>query len=368
MKEATLHGAASLLARFAAIALALSVALALSGCAGEAPQKEEAPADSDVPAVEQAPELSAGTYDVLEKDGEWLAEFEPFYRLDLDSSTAWQGELENLRIITEGWYELGEAKEKYNLDPNYDLSLEGLDTMNASASGQFSEPQFRELADTLREAAGDKQIVIVDLREESHYLLNGVSISYFKLHNWVNLGMSLEEIEAAEEDAFGSLVGQTITAYVEDDEVKQEDQLEMTVETAMSEKELVESEGFEYLRLDCTDHAWPMPSEIDAFIEYVKGIDTENTWFHFHCHAGSGRTGTFMMLYDKMLNPEIPAQDIMYRQAKMGSNYPLYLGDADSYKAPLYAEKADMAPLLFQYVEENHATNYEVSWSEWLAN
>lgn len=149
-----------------------------------------------------------------------------------------------------------------NIDMEYEVSTDGLDTLNASASGQFSEQQFRLLADTLREVAGDKQM--------------------------------------------------------------------------------------------------------DAFIEFTKTVDLDNTWFHFHCHAGSGRTGTFMMLYDKMKNPQISEKDIFYRQFRMGSNYPLYPGSEDSYKYPLYGGKAEMAPLLMQYVEENYSDNYATSWSDWL--
>lgn len=338
-------------------ALAAALALLLVGCGESQPEAEPEP---------EAALVSAGVELVLEEDGEWLESYEPFYRIDVDSSTAWQEDLDNLRIITEGWYELGEAKEKYNFDPDYVVDMTGMDNLNASASAQYSEQQFRDLADTLREAADGKDIVIVDLREESHYLLNGISISYFSLHNWGNLGLDLAAVKAAEEEVFGSLEGQTITAYVEDDEEKQEDQLEITVESAMSEEELVLSEGFTYLRIDCIDHVWPEPADIDAFIEYTKSVDLDNTWFHFHCHSGSGRAGTFMLLLDKMKNPEVSDKDIMYRQAMTGSNYPLYLGDGDSYKHPLYAEKAEMAPLLFDYIEENHATNYEVSWSEWL--
>lgn len=335
--------------------LLCSTLLALTSC------KEE-----EIPNEES--KLSAAVEEVLKKDGEWRDSFEEFYRIDCDSSTAWQGEIEGLRIITKDRYQLGEAKEKYNLDKNYPVSLEGLDDLNASASAQFSVDQFRELADTLREVADGKKIVIVDLREESHYFLNGISISRFGLHNWGNLGMNLTEVEAEEKKDFGSLVGTVVTAYSRDDEEKLEDHLVLDVETAISEKELVESEGFEYLRLDCTDHVWPDAEEIDEFINYVKKLDTDNLWFHFHCAGGSGRTGAFMMIYDKMKNPTVSDKDILYRQTMMGSNYPLYLGEGDSYKDPLYKEKAEMAPLIFDYIKENHKSNYEISWSEWLKN
>lgn len=318
--------------------------------------------DSDI-------KLTPGIEEVLKQDAELLASYEQFYRIDLDSTTAYKDELEAVRIITAGMYELGEAKEKYGLDPNYEIDLKGLDTLNVSASAQFSEAQFCELADTLREVAGDKKIVIVDLREESHYLVNGISLSRFSLHNWANLGLSLDEITEKEQADFTSLLGKTIKAYSRDgDERLDDDYIELTVESVMSERELVESEGFTYLRIPCTDHVWPTSEEIDAFIDYVKSVDVENTWFHFHCAAGKGRTGTFVMLYDKMKNPDVSMKDILYRQSKMSSNYPLFRGESDDgYKIPLYNEKADMTPLLFEYVEKNYQNDYETSFTEWLA-
>lgn len=319
-----------------------------------------------VPATDATVYAGPGVEAVLENEPGMLENFEPFLRIDNDYADSWSWELDNLRIFSEGMYQLGTAKEKYQLDLTYPVSTEGLDDLNISASAQFSEKQFRELADTLRAVAGDKEIIIVDLREESHYFLNGIPISHFKLHNWVNLGLPREQIETAEKEYFEALVGKTVTAYMEDDEAKQDEQLEITVETAMSERELVESEGFTYLRLAVTDHAWPTPDEIDQFIRYVQEVGMEDTWFHFHCYAGQGRTGAYMALYDKMKNPDIPAQDILYRHAMTGSNYPLYLGSEGSYKQPLYAEKSNMMPLLMQYVEENHADNYTITWSEWI--
>lgn len=314
-----------------------------------------------------APSVATGVDKVLEKDGETLKNFEAFLRVDNDSSTAWLGEIENLRIFAEGRYELGEAKEKYGLDTEYHVSTEGLDTLHASASAQFSVPQFEALADTLREVAGDKQIIIVDLREESHAFLNGASVSVFKLHNWGNLGLSLDKIEKDEKEYFHSLLGTEITAWVEDDEVKQEDKLVFTVNDVITEKELVENEGFTYFRLDCTDHAWPTAEEIDRFIAFVKEVGTEDTWFHFHCHAGKGRTGVFLTLYDAIKNPDVPMKDILYRHAMTNSNYPLYTGDPESYKAPLYEEKAEMTPLLFEYLEENGKNDFAVTFAKWLA-
>ena len=306
---------------------------------------------------------AAQTY--YEDNQEAFESYEGFLRLDRDDVEAASGPLGNLRFVTEGEYELGEAEAKYDLDPDYVPSTEGLDTLNISASEQFSESQFHELADELRARADGKQIVIVDLRAESHCFLNGIPVSWQELNNWGNLFLTPEEIEADEAERFEPLLGQTVQA-VGLPAGSSGEPAEIKVTSVTFERELVESEGFTYLRLDCTDHAMPTPAEIDTFIDFVKSIDMDDTWFHFHCVGGKGRTGTFMMLYDKMKNPQVSDKDIMYRHAQMGASYPIYTGSGAN--APMYTEKAELTPLLYQYVEENCEDGYSVSWSEWLAD
>ena len=98
---------------------------------------------------------NTGRYE--KQSGEETAAFEPFIRIDRDDPMAYEKDLANLRIITEGAYELGKPKEKYGIDPEYVPDLTGLDTLNASASAQFNEWQFRRLADTLRTEAEGKE-------------------------------------------------------------------------------------------------------------------------------------------------------------------------------------------------------------------
>ena len=94
----------------------------------------------------------------------------------------------------------------------------------------------------------------------------------------------------------------------------------------------------------------------------------KRSWLHFHGHAGKGRTGIFMMLYDKMKNPGLPMEDIVVRQTLTGSEYPLYSPrSTETFHGRLNVEKLRMMPLLFRYVDENHESGYAVSWSDWLA-
>ena len=294
-----------------------------------------------------------------------VEEIEPFFRMDRDSQAAWKGEVANLRLLTEGKYRFGKASGKYGIDPDFTPSTRGLDTLDISGSAQFSEGQFHALAQVLRKCAKGKAIYVIDLRSESHAFLNGHPISWYAIHNRANAGMSRREVAADEKARFGALVGTTVKAYgmSHDDRT---DSIEIDVRSWQTERKLVKGEGFGYLRIPVLDYSWPTPGQVDAFIDFVKGIDMENTWLHFHCHAGTGRTGIFMMLYDKMKNPTVSMKDIVIRQTLTGSEYPLYSSGSNSFHGVLNAEKARMTPLLFRYVEENCDSNYAVSWSEWL--
>ena len=87
-----------------------------------------------------------------------VAEDEGFFRMDRDSRKAWKGDIANLRILTKGHYKLGKAKHRYRIDPDYIPSTKGLNKLNISGSAQFSEPQFHQLAKTLRKLAKDKRV------------------------------------------------------------------------------------------------------------------------------------------------------------------------------------------------------------------
>ena len=295
-------------------------------------------------------------------------EFEPFYRFDVDSPTAWKEPLKDVRFLTEGAYSLTplseEKLETYGIAPGTVPDEKGMDTLNISGSAEFSEDQFRELAAQLRELAPGKDIYVIDCRIEGHALLNGISVSWYGDHNWANKGMSLEEAEKDEQERFGSLTGKKITAYTVSENAPDKSE-EISVDRWMTEKELVESEGFRYLRLPCQDHSWPYEEAIDTFIDLVQSLDTEQVWLHFHCQAGKSRTGIFMAIYDMMKNPDVAFEDIMLRHAMTGSSYFPY-ADESSDIADVYEFRAKRIRQVYDYIQEMDG-NYTVPWSQWIA-
>ena len=294
--------------------------------------------------------------------------FEPFFRFD-NGLTAWQNPLKNVRFLTRGSYTLtpleADLAEQYGLDPGVMPDTKGMDTLNISGSAEFSENQFRELAERLRELANGKEIWIVDCRIEGHSLLNGISISWYGDRNWAYKGMTLAEAEADESERFGALEGSVVTVYEAKDNVRGES-AEIDVRTVMSEKELVESEGFHYFRLPCQDHSWPYEEAVDQFISFVQALDTDQVWLHFHCHAGKSRTAIFMEIYDMMKNPDVLFEDIMLRHAMTGGSYIPY-ADPESDIAEVYALRARRIRQVYDYLQEMNG-NDTTPWSEWITN
>lgn len=294
------------------------------------------------------------------------SDFEPCFRFD-SGMDAWKNPLKNVRFLTRGEYTLKpidpDIAEKAGLDPDYMPDTKGMDTLNISGSAEFSENHFRELAKRMRELADGKEIWIVDCRIEGHALLNGIAVSWYGDRNWAYKGMTPAEAEADERERFGTLEGTTVTVYEVSGNVKGAS-AEIDVKAVMSEKELAESEGFNYLRLPCQDHSWPDEKAVDQFISFVQTLDTDRVWLHFHCHAGKSRTAIFMAIYDMIKNPDVSFEDIMLRHAMTGSNYLPY-ADPESDIADVYAKRAERIRQVYDYLQEMGG-NYTVPWSEWI--
>ena len=259
-------------------------------------------------------------------------------------------------------------KDKYNLDTNYMPTRKGLDTLYQSGSAVFSKNEFDVLVDEIdKQAKGP--VYVIDLRQESHGLINGNAVSWYGDRDWSNIDKNRNDIIKDEKKRLKNIKGKTIiTGKINSNITKSVKTI--TVKDIMTEEDLVKSAGWNYVRITATDHIWPSAECIDQFIDLYKVLPQE-AWVHFHCAAGEGRTTAYMAMYDMMKNPDVSLKDILYRQALLGGNYVAYrISDpkADEWKADYYNQKADMIEQFYQYVQENHGNDFTISWSQWLAN
>jgi hypothetical protein len=257
---------------------------------------------------------------------------EVFIRIDRDDPKAWKNDLANVRFLTEE---------------------------RMSGSAQFSTEQFHKLAGQLKEQS--QEVWIIDCRLESHGMINGIAVSWCGEDNGANLGRTTEEIEA-EEEGLSALIGTTVTAYTAANDQPVEG-FDLSVETWETERALVQEENFHYLRLACPDHCWPSADVIDTFISFANSVEGD-PWLHFHCQAGSGRTGAFMTIYEMMQKPYAPVEEILRHQAETGSGN--LLDRAKPEKSHAQKERCILARAIYLYIRENHDSGYAIKWSDWL--
>jgi Inositol hexakisphosphate len=160
------------------------------------------------------------------------------------------------------------------------------------------------------------EIFLVDLREETHGFLNGRAVSWYADNDFANVGQSLPWIMTDEHSRL-ALVQKQPTARVFAIETDCADNREQDrkkpksyqdIEVAKAETEQMVSQGLgaklgcpvTYVRIPVTDHCAPTEAALKQLREDVWKKVSSNSWVHFHCHGGDGRTTTFLALFDML--------------------------------------------------------------------
>ncbi len=186
----------------------------------------------------------------------------------------------------------------------HSLNIKGLDKLNISGSGQFTQYSLPLIIKALPD---NIPIIDIDLREESHGFINGTAISFANSKNNANAGLTLSEVIDKENCDLSSIkINKRLTLCNTKKSIKPK--------TVQNENTFVKAENISYLRIPVTDGNLPNDTMVEYFIDFVKK-QPENTWIHFHCKAGVGRTITFMIMYDIIKNcNEVSLNDIIARQ------------------------------------------------------
>lgn len=291
------------------------------------------------------------------------AAFEGFvWRLDNDGKDALP---RNFRTSDDAFQA---PEEKFHLDASYVPSREGMERLHISGSSAFTPKQLQQVAAKLREKTSGP-IYDIDLRQESHGFLDGIPVSWYGERDWANLGKSQRAALADERHRLHAAVGKTVYIAPLGKHKLPEGGEVFRVQQAQTEQQVAEAAGMKYFRIAATDHVWPTPENIDRFIGFYRTLP-QDAWLHFHCEAGVGRTTAFMVMTDMMKNPSVSLKDILYREHEIGGfyygEYPIKTKEKDSWKGKYYREKIVMIAQFYRYVQENHATGYQMPWSTWL--
>lgn len=187
------------------------------------------------------------------------------------------------------------------------INLKGLDKLNISGSAQFSDSGLS----LIKEAIDNNfSIIDIDLRQESHGFINGIAISFENEKNNANMGLNLSEVLSTENKLLSAIkIGNPITFYNTKETI--------VPKSIQNELQVANSKEIGYIRIPVTDGGIPNDDMVNYFINFVKN-QPKDSWLHFHCKEGVGRTTTFMIMYDIMKNyKDVSLNDIIKRQLSL---------------------------------------------------
>lgn len=220
--------------------------------------------------------------------------------------------------------------------------------LNISGSAQFTRDQI----ETLKKTINKPNICIVDLRQESHGLLNDLAISYHNFYKLVNNGFNTIETLEKEESELSKI---KVNSQVKIFRVNGKLYDCITAEYVSNEEKAVNDYGMQYKRYAVRDGGVPTPQTVDDFVNFIKD-KPDDLHLHFHCHAGEGRTTTFMVLYQIMNNQNnLTLDQILSYQYNIGG----IVLTTDGYRL-------DFLNSFYEYIQENKDSNYSIPYSQWI--
>ena len=262
----------------------------------------------------------------------------------------------NLRFMNDAWKIDFRGKEP---------SRAGLENLHASASGQPSLAALSTLYQTISEREPDAKIFIVDLRQESHGYVNSLPVSLHMEHNAANAGKTTAEVEEIEIEQLNSLRGvDTTFKPLGNSDTKILKPITIIPRFVQTERDASEQAGFTYQRFAAADMQFPAPEVVDEFIIFVANLP-QNSWLHFHCHAGHGRTTTFLVMYDIMKNPDVSLEEICKRQYLLGGSNLLLEPEGDDWYSKMARDRAKKIRLFYDFIQGTRAERIGLPWSEW---
>lgn len=232
---------------------------------------------------------------------------------------------------------------------NKDLDLKGLDRLNISGSQQFSGNNIDLLIKAIDTSL---PITVIDLRQECHGFINGFAVSWADSKNNANVGLTRDQVIAKENQDLKSIkLNEPITFYNNPKE-------NLVVKTVQNEEELTKSKNLGYQRVTVRDGGIPTDDMVDYFMEFIKN-KPKDSWLHFHCKEGVGRTPTFMIMYDMINNyKDVNADGIIKRQLAL-ANF-----DAAALKSFYNSERIGFLNKFYDYCKAS-GDSFEMKWSEW---
>lgn len=252
-----------------------------------------------------------------------------------------------------------------------EVSRAGMDTLRTSGGADFTAKQFDWVLATLKEKVGvtPDKLTVLDLRGETHGLIDGNVFMYWIPNNYVNEGIPTEKVLEIETKLLDDLKKQD---HIEMYQTKNwgadydSPMLEYKKPVIMSEGEFVRSKGAKYVRFADTNHFRPDDHEVDLFVAFMAGLP-DDEWLFMHCYAGEGRTTNFMVMTDIYKNYKVASfDDIAARQGLIGPvdvRAELALTGKKHYRMKASVERRIFLQQFYNYAKDTDFK--EKTWTEW---
>lgn len=124
--------------------------------------------------------------------------------------------------------------------------------------------------------------------------------------------------------------------------------------------------GFSYTNLKVGSKFISSNETIDNLVKVLENMPA-NTWIHFHCHYGKGRTSMMLVLYDIMKNaPLVSLEDIIKRQHLLGSEDLLNtdVWEGGSYTQKQLEDRKTFITQFYDFICQRKAGGIQ-EWSAW---
>lgn len=251
------------------------------------------------------------------------------------------------------------SKDTISAEDAAGIDLTGLSDLNISGGGSMSENGLKAVIN----ATQGYKLVDIDLRQESHGLINGMAISWYGENDGANAGLTRDQIEDDEEDKLEAIEDNDYVKFDVLPNNKSVDVGELTNLTKVeTEEDLADDLDVKYIRITNQDHYKPTDENVDRFVDKVKDLSSDK-WLHFHCRGGKGRTTTFMSMYDMMKNAKtVSYNDILKRQQLIGGSDLLTGNDED--QADPSNSRAAFLTEFYAYCKDN-TDNFKTSFSDY---
>ncbi|MBA3720829.1 MAG: hypothetical protein H0W88_00335 [Parachlamydiaceae bacterium] len=236
-----------------------------------------------------------------------------------------------------------------------------------SGGGQFGEPHIIQI----QKIVGlEKKLLIIDLREESHGLINGLPVSWNNSEKFANIAKSAVEIKADEQKRFAALPRICfIWAKIKFFGKKFHIRLPTFISSKSTEEDVVKKAGLEYHRIPITDLDKPTDATVDKIINLINS--NPNAWLHFHCYVGKGRTTTILAMHEMLKNAKTRTfnEIIKEQKEKDGEDLLKISFQADGKVKPKHknnAARLDFLKSFYSYCRTENPSSK--SWLEWVSS